>query len=65
MLAGPEFDLLVISPTCRSTGSSTGALEAGRHVWSEKPMANSLEDGQSCSTWPAQERASLGRPGGR
>lgn len=47
MLKGADFDLLVntTSITEHYEINRTG-LQAGKHVWSEKPMANSVSDGQ-------------------
>jgi predicted dehydrogenase len=48
MLAGPPFDLLVdLTDMQEHEHLNREALEAGRHVWSEKPMANSLAAGQA------------------
>lgn len=47
MLAGAEFDLLVdLTDMQEHEHLNRQALEAGKHVWSEKPMANSLAAGQ-------------------
>ena len=47
MLAGAEFDLLVnITDMQEHERLNRQALAAGKHVWSEKPMANSLAAGQ-------------------
>jgi predicted dehydrogenase len=47
MLAGAEFDLLVnITDMQEHEHLNRRALQAGKHVWSEKPMANSLAAGQ-------------------
>jgi predicted dehydrogenase len=47
MLAGAEFDLLVnITDMQEHERLNRQALQAGKHVWSEKPMANSLDAGQ-------------------
>jgi predicted dehydrogenase len=47
MLAGSEFDLLVnITDMQEHERLNRQALEAGRHVWSEKPMANSVAAGR-------------------
>ena len=44
MLTGVPFDLLVnLTDMQEHERLNRQALEAGRHVWSEKPMANSLE----------------------
>ena len=46
MLAGPEFDLLVTLTDMQEHGRLNGqALRAGRHVWSEKPLANTYKEG--------------------
>jgi predicted dehydrogenase len=47
MLAGAPFDLLVnLTDMQEHEHLNRQAVEAGRHVWSEKPMANSLAAGQ-------------------
>ncbi len=47
MLAGQPFDLLVnLTDMQEHERLNRQALEAGRHVWSEKPIANSLSAGQ-------------------
>jgi predicted dehydrogenase len=47
MLAGPEFDLLVNLTDMQEHGRlNKQALGAGRHVWSEKPLANSYREGK-------------------
>jgi predicted dehydrogenase len=47
MLAGAEFDLLVnLTDMQEHERLNRQAVEAGKHVWSEKPMANSLAAGQ-------------------
>lgn len=44
-LAGPEFDLLVNTTSMPSHFEvNEAALEAGRHVWTEKPMALEVSD---------------------
>lgn len=48
MLAGVPFDLLVDTTDMQEhEGINRRALEAGRHVWSEKPIANTLAAGQA------------------
>lgn len=48
MLAGADFDLLVnLTDMQEHERLNQQAIEAGKHVWSEKPMANSLEAGQA------------------
>jgi predicted dehydrogenase len=47
MLAGAAFDLLVnLTDMQEHEHLNRQAVEAGKHVWSEKPMANSLDAGQ-------------------
>jgi predicted dehydrogenase len=47
MLAGAAFDLLVnLTDMQEHERLNQQAIEAGKHVWSEKPMANSLAAGQ-------------------
>ncbi len=46
MLAGTSFDLLVNTTDMQEHGRLNElALKAGKHVWSEKPMANSYKEG--------------------
>jgi predicted dehydrogenase len=48
MLAGAAFDLLVnLTDMQEHERLNKQALEAGKHVWSEKPLANSLAAGQA------------------
>jgi predicted dehydrogenase len=47
MLAGAPFDLLVnLTDMQEHERLNRQAIEAGKHVWSEKPIANSLAAGQ-------------------
>jgi predicted dehydrogenase len=47
MLAGERFDFLVnLTDMQEHERLNRQALEAGKHVWSEKPIANSLRAGQ-------------------
>lgn len=47
MLAGEPFDFLVnLTDMQEHERLNRQALEAGKHVWSEKPIANSLDAGQ-------------------
>lgn len=47
MLAGPKFDLMVNLTDMQEHGRlNKQALIAGRHVWSEKPMANTYKEGK-------------------
>ncbi len=47
MLAGEPFDLLInLTDMQEHEHLNRQALEAGKHVWSEKPIANSLSAGQ-------------------
>ncbi|MFN0055915.1 MAG: Gfo/Idh/MocA family protein [Planctomycetales bacterium] len=48
LLAGAAFDLLVnLTDMQEHERLNRQAIEAGKHVWSEKPMANSLAAGQA------------------
>ena len=47
LLAGPAFDLLVNLTDMQEHGRLNKiALNKGRHVWSEKPLANSYDEGK-------------------
>jgi len=47
MLAGVPFDFLIDTTDMQEhEGINRRALEAGKHVWSEKPIANTLAAGQ-------------------
>ena len=48
MLAGVPFDLLVVTTDMQVHGMvNRKGLLAGKHVWSEKPMANTYEEGKA------------------
>jgi predicted dehydrogenase len=48
MLAGAPFDLLVnLTDMQEHERLNRQAIEAGKHIWSEKPLANSLAAGQA------------------
>lgn len=56
LLAGVPFDFLVnLTDMQEHEHLNRRALEAGKHVWSEKPIANSLVAGQDLLRW-ARER---------
>lgn len=47
-LAGPAFDLLVVTTDMQEHGRLNRiALNAGKNVWSEKPMANTYQEGKA------------------
>ena len=47
MLAGVPFDFLVVLTDMQQhEGINRRAIEAGKHVWSEKPIGNTLKAGQ-------------------
>ena len=47
-LAGPAFDLLVVTTDMQEHGRLNKiALNAGRNVWSEKPLANTYKEGKA------------------
>jgi len=48
MLAGEPFDFLIVTTDMQEHEKiNRRALEAGKHVWSEKPIANTLAAGQA------------------
>ena len=48
LLAGPAFDLLVNLTDMQEHGRlNKQALQANKHVWSEKPMANTYKEGKA------------------
>ncbi len=67
MLAGAPFDLLVnLTDMQEHEHLNREAIAAGKHIWSEKPIANSLAAGQEILEQAKQaRRAGLGRAGRR
>ena len=63
MLAGAAFDLLVnLTDMQEHEQLNRRALESGKHVWSEKPIANTLATGQELLRMAqAKKTAALGR----
>lgn len=48
MLAGSPFDLMITLTDMQEHGRlNKQALQAGKHVWSEKPMANTYKEGRA------------------
>ena len=48
LLAGAPFDLMITLTDMQEHGRlNEQALEAGKHVWSEKPMANTYKEGKA------------------
>ena len=48
MLAGPAFDLMITLTDMQEHGRlNRQALNAGKHVWSEKPLANTYKEGKA------------------
>lgn len=48
LLAGVPFDLMITTTDMQEHGRlNKQALEAGKHVWSEKPMANTYAEGKA------------------
>jgi predicted dehydrogenase len=57
MLAGAAFDFLVnLTDMQEHERLNRQALQAGKHIWSEKPMANSLAAGQELLALANQRR---------
>ena len=47
LLAGAPFDMMITLTDMQEHGRlNKQALEAGKHVWSEKPMANTYKEGK-------------------
>ncbi len=60
MLAGEPFDFLInLTDMQEHERLNRQALEAGRHVWSEKPIANSLAAGQELLRLARQKQRRL------
>lgn len=60
MLAGPAFDLIVNLTNMQEHGRLNRiALNAGRHVWSEKPLANSYAEGRELVDFATQRRLKI------
>src|SRR5688500_4580558 len=48
LLAGPKFDMMITLTDMQEHGRlNKQALNAGKHVWSEKPMANTYKEGKA------------------
>lgn len=48
LLAGADFDLMITLTDMQEHGHlNKQALQAGKHVWSEKPMANTYKEGKA------------------
>jgi predicted dehydrogenase len=57
LLAGAPFDLLVNLTDMQAHGAlNRQALLAGKHVWSEKPLANSYREGKALVDLAAQKQ---------
>lgn len=60
MLAGAAFDLLVnLTDMQEHERLNRKAIEAGKHVWSEKPLANSLAAGQGLLRLATEKKTRL------
>lgn len=60
MLAGEPFDFLVVTTDMQEHEKlNRRALEAGKHVWSEKPIANSLAAGQELLRMAVEKKLRL------
>jgi predicted dehydrogenase len=60
MLAGEPFDFLIdLTDMQEHEHLNRQALEAGKHVWSEKPIANSLAAGQELLRFSRQKNRRL------
>lgn len=57
LLAGPAFDLMITLTDMQEHGRlNKQALMAGRHVWSEKPMANTYREGKALLDLATQKK---------
>ena len=63
LLAGEPFDFMItLTDMQEHEHLNRQALEAGKHVWSEKPIANTLAAGQELlKLAPRKKSAALGR----
>lgn len=60
MLAGEPFEFLIdLTDMQQHEGINRRALQAGKHVWSEKPIANSLAAGQELLRTAREKNARL------
>lgn len=60
LLAGPAFDLLVNLTDMQEHGRlNKQALSANKHVWSEKPMANTYKEGKDLLELSKQKKLRL------
>jgi predicted dehydrogenase len=60
MLAGAPFDLMVTLTDMQEHGRlNKQALLAGRHVWSEKPLANTYQEGRDLVDLARQKKVRL------
>ena len=63
MLAGRTFDLLVNTTDMQEHEHlNREAIAAGKHIWSEKPIANSLAAGQEILERPRRKASASGAP---
>jgi predicted dehydrogenase len=61
LLRDPEVELVVnLTPPQAHAATSMDAIQAGKHVWSEKPLATNLQDGRALATAAADAGVRLG-----
>jgi predicted dehydrogenase len=61
LLSDPSIDLVVnLTPPQAHAGVTTAAIGAGKHVWSEKPLATNLRDARELVSLAAAEGVRLG-----